>query len=59
MAIEIDFSLDRNLVAANLMNLYAHIVVNFGYSRHFFADRSVFIIYEKVQSRSIKNIEGN
>ena len=59
MAIEIDFSLDRNLVAANFMNLCARVVIDFGCSRHSFVDRSVFIIYEKVQSRSIKGIEGS
>lgn len=59
MAIEIDPSLDRNLVAANPMDLCARVVVDSGCSRHSFADRSVFTTYEKVQSRPIKGIGGS
>ena len=59
MTIEIDFSLNRNLMIANFIDLYARIVINFDCSRYFFVDRSIFIIYKKIQSRLIKGIEGS
>ena len=31
--------------------------MNFNYSRHFFVDRSIFIIYENIYSRFIKGIK--
>ena len=59
MTIEINSNLNRNLIAANFINLYARIVINSDYSRHSFADRSIFTIYEKIQSRLIKGIGGS
>ena len=39
------------------MDFDIRIVINFNYTRHFFIDYSIFIIYIKVQFRFIKNIE--
>ena len=57
--IAIEFKLDRNLMAADLIDFCTRVVVDSGCSRHSFADRSVFIIYEKTYSRPIKDIEGS
>ena len=57
--IVIESRLDYNLMAADPINLCVCVVVNSGCSRHFFVDRSVFIIYEKTHSRSIKGIGGS
>lgn len=57
MAIEAD--LDRNLMAADPIDLCARVVVDSGCSRHSFADRSVFTTYEKTHSRPIKGIGGS
>lgn len=57
MAVETD--LERNLMAANPIDLCTRVVVDSGCSRHSFADRSVFITYEKVYSRPIKGIGGS
>ena len=46
-------------MAANSINLYARIVINSNCSRYSFADRSIFIIYEKIQSRLIKGIKDS
>ena len=40
------------------MNLDIRIMINFNCTRHFFIDRSIFIIYIKIQSRFIKDIEN-
>ena len=57
-----DSDLERNLltgeVKANL-DLDIKICVDSGCSRHSFADRSLFITYEEIQSRSIKGIDNS
>ena len=50
-------ALEHSLMTANFVNLLTRVVVDSDYSRHSFADRSMFIIYEKIYSRSIKSIE--
>ena len=40
------------------MNLDIRIMINFDYTRYFFIDRSIFIIYIKIQSRFIKDIKN-
>ena len=49
--------LEHSLIAANFVNLLTRVVVDSDCSRYSFADRSMFIIYEKIYSRSIKGIE--
>ena len=39
------------------MNLDIQIVINFNYTRYFFIDYLIFIIYIKIQFRFIKDIE--
>lgn len=55
----IDSKLDRNLIAADSLNLCARVIVDSSCSRHSFADRSVFITYENTHSRPIKDIGGS
>ena len=50
-------ALEHSLITANFVNLLIRVVVDSDYSRYSFANRSIFIIYEKIYSRSIKNIE--
>ena len=50
-------ALEHSLMAANFVNLLIRVVVDSDCSRYSFVDRSMFTIYEKVYSRSIKNIE--
>ena len=50
-------ALEHSLMTANFVNLLIRVVVDSDYSRYSFANRSMFIIYEKIYSRSIKNIE--
>ena len=50
-------ALEHSLMTANFVNLLTRVVVDLDYSRYSFADRSMFIIYEKIYSRSIKSIE--
>ena len=52
-------ALEHSLITANFVNLLTRVVVDSDCSRYSFADRSIFIIYEKVYSRSIKGIEGS
>ena len=52
-------ALEHSLMTANFVNLLTRVVVDLDYSRYSFADRSMFIIYEKIYSRSIKSIEGS
>ena len=52
-------ALEYSLMAADFVNLLIRVVVDSDCSRHSFADRSIFIIYEKIYSRSIKSIEGS
>ena len=40
------------------MNLDIRIMINFNYTRYSFIDRSIFIIYIKIQFRFIKNIKN-
>ena len=50
-------ALEHSLMTANFVNLLIRVVVDSDCSRYSFANRSMFIIYEKVYSRSIKSIE--
>ena len=50
-------ALEHSLIAANFVNLLIRVVVDSDYSRYSFANRSMFIIYEKIYFRSIKGIE--
>ena len=50
-------ALEHSLITANFVNLLIRVIVDSDCSRHSFANRSIFIIYEKIYSRSIKNIE--
>ena len=52
-------ALEHSLITANFVNLLTRVVVDLDYSRYSFANRSIFIIYEKIYSRSIKSIEGS
>ena len=52
-------ALDYSLITANFVNLLTRVVVDLDYSRYSFANRSIFIIYEKIYFRSIKSIEGS
>ena len=49
--------LEHSLMTANFVNLLIWVVVDSDYSRYSFANRSMFITYEKIYSRSIKSIE--
>ena len=50
-------ALEHSLITANFVNLFTRVVVDLDYSRYSFVNRSMFIIYEKIYSRSIKSIE--
>ena len=50
-------ALEHSLMAANFVNFLTRVVVDSNCSRYSFANRSIFIIYEKIYSRSIKDIE--
>ena len=50
-------ALEYSLMTANFVKLLIRVVVDSDYSRYSFANRSMFIIYEKIYSRSIKGIE--
>ena len=50
-------ALEHSFMAANFVNLLIRVVVDSDCSRYSFANRSMFITYEKIYSRSIKNIE--
>ena len=52
-------ALEHSLITANFVNLLIRVVVDLDCSRYSFADRSMFITYEKIYSRSIKGIEGS
>ena len=52
-------ALEHSLMAADFVNLLIRVVVDSDCSRYSFANRSMFIIYEKIYSRSIKGIEGS
>ena len=55
----IETNLERNLIIVNSIDLYARVIINSNYSRYFFANYLIFIIYEKIQSYLIKNIEDS
>ena len=55
----INFKLNHNLITINSLNFYIYVIMNFDYSRYFFINRSIFIIYKNIYSRFIKNIEKN
>ena len=57
--IAVDSSLEHNLMAADSADLCSRVVVDSGCSRHSFADRSVFVTYEKIYSRPIRGIGGS
>ena len=50
-------ALEYSLMTANFVNLLTRVVVDSDCSRYSFANRSIFITYEKIYSRSIKGIE--
>ena len=50
-------ALEHSLMTANFVNLLTRVVVDSDCSRYSFANRSMFIIYEKIYFRSIKRIE--
>ena len=50
-------ALEHSLITTNFVNLLIRVVVDSDCSRYSFANRSMFIIYEKIYSRSIKGIE--
>ena len=50
-------ALEHSLITANFVNLLIRVVVDSDCSRYSFANRSIFIIYKKIYSRSIKGIE--
>ena len=43
----------------DFINFYIHIIMNFDYFHYFFINYLIFIIYKKIYSRFIKNIEKN
>ena len=54
----INFNLNKKLLFVKFTNLDIRIMINFDCTRHFFINRSIFIIYIKIQSRFIKNIKN-
>ena len=57
--IVIDFNLKYNFIITNFINFYIRIVIDSDILYYSFINRSVFIIYEKINIRFIKNIENN
>ena len=57
--IVINFNLEYNLIVANFVDLYSYIIIDSNYSRYFFVDYSIFIIYKKIYSCSIRGIKSN
>ena len=55
----INFALNEILIIVNFINLYFRVIIDFNCFRYFFVDRSMFIIYEKIYFRFIKNIDEN
>ena len=47
------------LITIDIIKLSSRIIVNFDYFHYFFANRFIFIIYEIIYSRLIKNIEDS
>ena len=50
--------LNKNLTFVKFMNFYIRMMLNFDCIHHFFIDHSIFIIYDKIQFRFIKNIKN-
>ena len=53
-----NLDLNKSLTFIKFTNFDIRIILNFDYIRYFFIDRSIFIIYNKIQFRFIKNIEN-
>ena len=53
-----NLNLNKKFSFIKFINLDIRIIINFDYIRHFFIDRSIFIIYIKIQFRFIKGIKG-
>ena len=51
-------NLNKNLLFVKFMNFDIRIMINFNCIHYFFANRSMFIIYIKIQSRFIKDIKN-
>ena len=47
------------IIIIDVIKFNSRVVMNFDYSRYFFANRFIFIIYEIIYSRLIKNIKDN
>ena len=52
-----NFDLNKKLSFVKFMNFDIRIIIDFNYTRYFFVDYSIFIIYIKIQFRFIKNIK--
>ena len=50
--------MNKSLLFVKFINFDIRIVINFNYIHYFFIDRSIFIIYIKIQSRFIKDIKN-
>ena len=57
--IVVDFNLKYNLIVANFVDLCSYIIIDSSYSCYFFINYSIFIIYKKIYSRSIRDIKNN
>ena len=53
-----NFDLNKKLLFVKFMDLDIRVIINFNYIRYFFIDRSMFIMYIKIQFRFIKGIEN-
>ena len=56
---KIEIDLNRNLMTIDFINFYTRVIMDFNYFHYFFINYLIFIIYEKIYSRFIKNIEKN
>ena len=57
--IVINSSLKYNLIITNFANLYSYIIIDFSYSRYFFTNYSIFIIYKKIYFYFIYDIKSS
>ena len=57
--IVVDFNLKYNLIITNFINLYSYIIIDSSYSRYFFINYSIFIIYRKIYFYLIRDIKSN
>ena len=53
-----NLNLNKRLLFVNFINFDIRIIINFDYIRYFFINRSIFIIYIKIQSQFIKDIKN-